>query len=105
MGVRIRHPDLEVEVEVTASAVPHHQRAGWAEIPGQDEQGEVWPELQAQVLMRHPTLPQVIHVAAGSVASARAQGWILVEDEAAEQPSPTTPQRLQGSHTRQHPTI
>lgn len=87
MGVRIHHPDMDVEVEVAASAVPHHRRAGWREIAGQDERGEVWPEVQAQVRMRHPDLPQQVMVAEGSVAGARLAGWVVIEEEAAEAPT------------------
>ncbi len=90
-AVRIRHPDLpDVEVSVNPSAVPHHVRSGWQPVPGQDSQGDTWPaELQDQpvVRMRHPTLPQEITVPEGSVTSARAQGWVPIEPEAA--PAPT----------------
>lgn len=27
--VLMRHPDVEGEIEVAASAVPHHERSGW----------------------------------------------------------------------------
>lgn len=31
--VRMRHPGLEAEIEVFASAVPHHGSAGWELVP------------------------------------------------------------------------
>ena len=91
-AVRIRHPDLDAEVEVAPSAVPHHVRSGWQPVDGQDVQGETWPEElqdQPQVRMRHPDLPQEITVPKGSVVSARAQGWVVVKEEAAPEPAPT----------------
>jgi transcriptional regulator with XRE-family HTH domain len=43
--VRMRHPDLEEEVTVFASAVPHHQRAGWYEVvEAQEDVGDEEPQ-------------------------------------------------------------
>jgi transcriptional regulator with XRE-family HTH domain len=43
--VRMRHPDLEQEVTVFASAVPHHQQAGWYEVvEAQEDVGDEQPQ-------------------------------------------------------------
>jgi hypothetical protein len=81
MGVRLRHPTLDSEIEVPAEAVPHHERSGWVQVKGQAEQGETWPEElqrfegQEQVRMRHPTLDDEIVVARSAVPLWRERGW------------------------------
>jgi hypothetical protein len=92
-GILMRHPDLEQQIEVSASAVPHHERSGWKVVEGQAEQGEQWPEDlqrfqgQQQVRMRHPDLPgQQITIAASAVPMHQERGWHVVEDANAQSP-------------------
>ncbi|HEV8653109.1 MAG TPA: hypothetical protein VG276_27885 [Actinomycetes bacterium] len=99
MGVRMRHPDLEQEIEVAPSAVPHHQRVGWVEIEGQTEQGERWPaelqrfEGQQQIRMRHPDLEGTqITVAASAAPMHLERGWYVVPDENAPPAAPREPE-------------
>jgi hypothetical protein len=88
MGVRLRHPTLESEIEVPAEAVPHHERSGWVQVKGQAEQGETWPEElqrfegQEQVRMRHPDLDGEIVVARSAEPYWRERAWEEITDEA-----------------------
>jgi hypothetical protein len=82
------HPTLPDQViEVDPVAVPHHAAAGWVEEPGQDQQGEVWPEElqrfegQEQIRMRHPDLDAEIVVARSTVPSHQSNGWYQVETD------------------------
>jgi hypothetical protein len=85
MGVRMRHPDLEAEITAPPSAVPFHAAAGWVEVEGQDETGDVWPaelqpfEGQEQVRLRHPDLDGEVTVARSAVAVHAANGWYEAE--------------------------
>ena len=84
----MRHPDLPgQDFDAPSSAVPFHQAAGWQVIPGQDEQGDEWPdellpfEGQPPIRMRHPNLDQEITVAESAVPIHRSSGWQVVEDD------------------------
>jgi hypothetical protein len=87
MGVRMRHPDLEQEINATSGQVPHFQVSGWQVIEGQDEQGEQWPaellpfEGQEKVRLTHPDLEGEITVAESAVPYHRERGWQVVEGE------------------------
>jgi hypothetical protein len=88
MGVRMRHPDLEQEIEVASSAVPIHEQSGWQPVEGQEV---TWSPLppeslpfggQAIIRMRHPTLPgQEIRVAESAVPHHRSKGWYVLPEE------------------------
>ncbi|HEY5987610.1 MAG TPA: hypothetical protein VIV12_14735 [Streptosporangiaceae bacterium] len=105
MSVRMTHPDLEgAEIAVAPSAVPVHAESGWVEVPGQAEQGEVWPaelqrfEGQPPVRLRHPETGAEITVAESAVPFHRERGWLPVPEaevggEAAEAASEPTPAR------------
>jgi hypothetical protein len=115
MGVRLRHPTLDSEIEVPAEAVPHHERSGWVQVKGQAEQGEVWPEElqrfegQEQVRIRHPTLDGETTVARSAVPLWRERGWeeiteatppetsaaVAAEGDAQAEPDPKPPQSTQ----------
>jgi SAP domain len=94
MAVRMRHPDLEgTEISVPSESVPHHANAGWYAVEGQADMGETFPleaqrfEGQPQVRMRHPRLGegQVITVAESAVPWHRAEGWLVIGEEAVEE--------------------
>jgi hypothetical protein len=82
------HPDLDGEITVDPGAVPHHERARWQVVPGQEEQGEQWPEDlrqfggQQQVRMRHPDLDGEITIAESAVPFHREKGWQVIDPEA-----------------------
>lgn len=94
MTVRIHHPDLDIEVTVSSSAVPFHRLAGWEPVEGQQDMGEEWPaealpfEGRPIVRLRHPDLDQEVRVVAASVPFHRAQGWLVVDEEPAPAPTP-----------------
>jgi hypothetical protein len=87
MGVRMRHPDLDAEIVVPASAVPIHAGSGWQAVEGQEDMGETLPpeaqpfEGQPPVRMRHPDLDTEITVAESAVPQHRSNGWLIVEDD------------------------
>ena len=110
MAVRMRHPDLDSEYLAEPGQVPHLEQAGWVQVEGQDEQGEVWPEDlqlfdgQQQVRMRHPDLPgQEIVRAESAVPYHRERGWQVIEDTPpSDENAPSSDAQAEG---RSEPTV
>ncbi len=91
MAVRMRHPESGGEYDAQPGQVPHLQESGWQVMESQIEQGEVWPaevqrfEGQQRFRLRHPNLDTEITVAESAVPYHRERGWLLVEEETAQE--------------------
>lgn len=97
----MRHLELDEEYQAQPEQVPHLRAAGWVEVEGQTERGEVWPAEaqlfggQEQVRMRHPDLEGEILVARSAVPYHRERGW-LVASEPEPEPEAKPARRRRG---------
>jgi hypothetical protein len=93
MTVRMRHPDSGGTYDAQPSQVPLLELTGWQTVEGEDLSdveplpAELQPfEGQPTFLMRHPDVEGDPVVAAESqVPFYRERGWVLVEEEPAEE--------------------
>jgi hypothetical protein len=96
------HPETGGTYDAQPSQVPHLERAGWQVAPGQDEQGEQWPEElqpfggQDQVAIHHPMTGGQSVVAASAVPYWRERGWLIAEPEAEGPPPGSEDDGLEG---------
>jgi SAP domain-containing protein len=95
VSVRMTHPASGGEYDAQPGQVPHLQSSGWRVEPGQDDQGEEWPEDlqrfggQTQVRMRHPDIEGEITVAESAVPYHREKGWQVIDDQAVTEAAQT----------------